>query len=127
MDYITIKYVHIACVSLSGLLFLLRGMWMLTSSPLREQRWIKVLPHLVDTVLLTSALSLAVMSAQYPFAQNWLTAKLLLLLLYIGLGVVALRRGTTLALRAVALVAAVAVFACIVALAVTKHVPLFSQ
>ena len=78
------------------------------------------MPHLVDTVLLTSAIALAVLSGQYPFAAAWLTAKLAGLLIYIGCGTMALKRARSKAQRAVFLVAAVTAFAYIVAVALTR-------
>lgn len=117
MHYYAIRNLHIACVVASGLLFLLRGLWMLAAPSMLARRWVRTLPHLVDTVLLTSAVTLAVLSGQYPFAQDWLGAKVVALLLYIGLGAVALRRR-----RAWAYVAALGVFGYIVCVAVTKQV-----
>ena len=72
----------------------------LRGSPLLAHRLTRTLPHVVDTLLLGSAIAMAVMSGQYPFAQPWLTAKLMGLLAYIGFGTVALKRGRTPAIRA---------------------------
>lgn len=80
-----------------------------------------MLPHVVDTTLLGSAVTLAILGGQYPFQQNWLSAKVLALLLYIVLGSMALKRGRTPAIRAAALAGALAVFAYIVAVALTKQ------
>lgn len=121
-SYVGIKHLHMTCAALSGSLFLLRGIWMLRSSAMLTRRWVRILPHVIDTALLASALTLAVWSGQYPFRQDWLTAKLLALILYIVLGTVALKRGKTPAIRAVALVAALLVFAYIVSVALTRQV-----
>lgn len=67
---------------------------------LLQQCWVRILPHLIDTVLLASALTLVFWSGQYPFQQSLLTAKLLALLVYIALGTVALKRGKTPVVRA---------------------------
>ncbi|MET3120436.1 putative membrane protein SirB2 [Oxalobacteraceae bacterium GrIS 2.11] len=125
MDYQTIKYLHMSCVLLSGSLFVLRGIWMMRDSALRERLWVRVVPHCVDTVLLGSAVTLAIMSAQYPFQQNWLTAKLVALVIYIVLGAIALKRGTSKPIRVMAWLAALIVFGYIVAVAITKHVSVF--
>lgn len=122
MDYLAIKTVHIASATLSASLFLLRGIWMLDASNMLQQRWVKVLPHIVDTFLLTSALIMVFWSKQYPFEQNWLSAKLLALLLYIVLGSIALKRGKNRKIRAAAFFAALFVLAYIVLVAVTKSV-----
>lgn len=94
MTYLLLRQLHITCVILSGIGFFLRGLWRLfmpTWSPQRG-RWLwKVLPHCVDSVLLISAIALATLSGQYPFAQPWLTAKLFGLLVYIGCGMAAFR------------------------------------
>ena len=121
MNYLVIKQLHITFALLSGSFFLLRGIWMLGESPLLQQRWVKVVPHVVDTLLLSSALVMVFWSGQYPFAQPWLTAKVLALIIYIGLGTVALKRGKTRLVRTVAMFAALATFGYIVAVALTKQ------
>ncbi|MBB5193150.1 putative membrane protein SirB2 [Silvimonas terrae] len=118
--YLIIKQIHVTCVLLSGLLFLYRGGLMLAASPRLRQTWLRVLPHIVDTVLLTAGVTLAVISHQYPGQQPWLTAKLIGLVVYIGLGMIALKRGKTRKTRAIAFVAALLVFAWIIGVAVTR-------
>ena len=126
MNYLTIKYLHMSCAALSGSFFLLRGAWMLRESDMLQRRWVKILPHIVDTLLLTTALIMVVWSAQYPFVQPWLTAKLIALIVYVVLGTVALKRGKTKAMRTGALVAALLTFAYIVAVALTRHPLIFA-
>jgi uncharacterized membrane protein SirB2 len=121
MDYLAIKHFHITCAVLSGTFFLVRGSWMLSGSALLQQRWVKIAPHIIDTLLLASAITLVVMSHQYPLAQNWLTAKVLALIAYIVLGAIALKRGKTKGARTGAFFAALAVFAYIVTVAITKQ------
>lgn len=122
MNYLVVKHLHITFAVISGSFFLLRGIWMLRSSDMLQRRWVKVVPHAVDTLLLTTALIMVFWSGQYPFDQPWLTAKVLALVAYIALGTVALKRGRTGAVRAGALFAALAVFAYIVAVALTRQV-----
>ncbi|MDP3841499.1 MAG: SirB2 family protein [Oxalobacteraceae bacterium] len=121
MSYVAIKHLHVTCAALSGSLFLLRGIWMLRDSPALQQRWVRIAPHLIDTLLLASALIMVYWSAQYPFAQNWLTAKVVALLAYIALGTIALKRGKTRAVRIGAFSGAVLVFAYIVGVALTRQ------
>ena len=121
MNYLAIKHLHITFAVLSGSFFLLRGLWMLLDSPMLQRRWVKVVPHVVDTLLLTSALVLVFWSGQYPFVQAWLTAKVLALVVYIVLGTIALKRGKTKGVRSFALLAALATFAYIVAVALTRN------
>lgn len=120
MIYLALKYLHVGCVALSGTGFFLRGLWMFCGSPLLHRRWVRIVPHLVDTTLLGSAVALAVISGQYPLAQDWLTAKLVALLVYILCGMMALRRGRTRAVRAGFFVAALLTLAYIVSVALAR-------
>jgi uncharacterized membrane protein SirB2 len=122
MNYLVIKHLHVTFAALSGSLFLLRGFWMLRESPRLQQRWVKIVPHIVDTLLLVCAVILVVWSGQYPFVQGWLTAKLLALIAYIVLGMIALKLGKTKPIRIGALIAAAAVFGYIVKVALTRQV-----
>jgi uncharacterized membrane protein SirB2 len=124
MNYLLLKHFHMTCAALSGSFFLVRGAWMLAGSALLQRRWVKVVPHIVDTLLLASAIGLAVWSRQYPGVMPWLTAKVVALVVYIVLGAVALKYGRTKGIRAAALAAALVTFGYIVAVAVTKS-PLF--
>ena len=121
MIYVSIKYAHIACAILSGSLFLLRGIWMMRESTMLQHRVVKILPHVVDTVLLASALIMVFWSEQYPFVQNWLTAKVLALIVYITIGTIALKRGGTKTLRVCAFFGALLVFSYIGLVAITKR------
>ena len=112
---------HITCVVLSAAGFLLRGVWMITGNPLLQHRLTRIVPHLVDTTLLLSAITLTVMIQQYPFVAGWATAKILGLIVYILLGTVALKRGRTREVRIGAFVAALLVYLWIVSVALTKH------
>ncbi len=120
MSYAALKAIHVGSVIASYALFLLRGAWMLQNSPLLRQRWVRILPHVVDTVLLTSAVLLALTIRQYPFVAPWVTAKVLGLVLYIVLGTIALKRGRTRGMRVTAWIAAQLVFFYIVSVAITK-------
>jgi uncharacterized membrane protein SirB2 len=75
MSYATIKLIHVSSVIVSYLLFSLRSMWMLQGSAAMRQRWVKVMPHVVDTVLLISAITLAIRIDQDPIHNSWLSAK----------------------------------------------------
>lgn len=114
-----LKTIHITCVVLSFSLFFLRGLWMLRHSPIMQQRWVKIAPHSIDTILLTSAILLAWQLGYTPFDSPWLAAKILALLLYIGLGMLAFRFAKTDSMRLVAWLSALLTFAYIVATAIT--------
>ncbi len=121
--YLAIKHLHVTAVTLSLSFFALRGYWMLTGSPLLGRTWVRRLPHVVDTVLLLSAITLASLLRQYPFVHPWLTAKVLALVAYVVLGSLALHRGRTPAIRRTALALALLTAAYIVAVAL-QHDPL---
>jgi uncharacterized membrane protein SirB2 len=121
VSYIALKHLHVTCVVLSGLGFCLRGWWMLTESPLRQHRLTRVLPHIVDTLLLGSALTMAWLSGQYPFVNGWLTAKFFGLLAYILLGMMALKRGRTMATRQRYFAMALLAYAYIVGVALSRN------
>ena len=118
MDLLKAVHVGSAVLSITG--FVLRGVWMQQDSPLLRARVTRVLPHVVDTVLLLSAIALALRIAQYPFVHAWLTAKVLALLAYIVLGSFALKRGRTRRARNIAFAAALGVFLYIVAVAIAR-------
>jgi len=116
-----VKTIHIATVLLSISGFFIRGIWMMLDSPHLQQRWVKIVPHVNDTILLTSGIILAVMVQQYPFVHGWLTAKLIALLLYIGLGFATLRFGKTKRQKIITWLAALLVFAYMLGVARTHQ------
>lgn len=120
MSYWALKHLHIACVAISGVGFMLRGFWMLTDSPRLRRRWVRIAPHVVDTLLLASAIGLSLLSQQYPLAHAWLTAKIVGLFVYIAFGSIALRPGRTKRVRAVGFVAALLALGYIVSVALTR-------
>lgn len=117
--FLPLLYTHITCVALSGSLFFTRGCMVMASLPLANHKAVKRLSYVIDTTLLVAAIMLTTIIHQYPFVQAWLTVKVLLLVVYIALGMFALRRGRTRAVRAGCFVAAMAVFLFIVSVAVT--------
>jgi uncharacterized membrane protein SirB2 len=118
--YETLKWLHVAAVIASGAGFLARAALMLAGSPRLHARYVRVAPHVVDTVLLAAAVAMAVMASISPLAHPWLAAKIIGLLAYIVLGSIALRYGRTLRARVVALAGAVLVFAYIVGTALRR-------
>ena len=121
MTYLVLKYLHVACAVLSGLGFSLRGWWMLNDSPQLKTPLARVVPHVIDSVLLGSALLMAWQSSQYPFAQGWLTAKFFGLLAYILCGTMALKRARTKGRRVAFLMLALLAYAYIVGVALTRN------
>lgn len=100
MSSLLLKTVHISCAASSYILFFLRGIWSLNGSTIMRQRWIKIVPHVVDA---------------------WLTTKVIALLLYIGLGFVALRYGRSKTVRLSAWIMAQLVFTYIVLVAISRN------
>ena len=122
LDYSALKALHAASALASLTLFIIRGRWMMAMPERLQQRWVKVVPHVVDTVLLLSAIALVWQLGELEAlgTQSWLGAKLVALLAYIALGSVALKRGRTRRIRVIAFCAALAVFGYIVSVATTK-------
>jgi len=108
-------------VVLTIISFTIRSIWMMRESPLLETRAARTLPHVIDTLLLVSAVFAAAILGQYPFINAWLTAKVLGLLAYILLGAVALTYGPTRGIRISACVGAVVSFIFVVYVALTKN------
>lgn len=125
MSVMLLKIVHVSSVTGSFILFFLRGIWSLNGSAIMSQRWIRIVPHAVDTLLIVSAIALAFSIRQYPFVDAWLTAKVIALLLYILLGLVAFRFGRSKTERLTAWIMALLVFAYIVLVAGTHNPWLF--
>ena len=114
---------HYLTVSLSLSGFILRGIWMMQDSSFLQARLVKVLPHVNDALLIFSAMGVAYLAGMYPWEQPWMAAKLVALIAYILLGMVALKRGSTKTIRVAAWVLALLVFTYIVMVAMT-HSPL---
>jgi len=112
--YLLVRAVHVAAVSISVPLLVVRSVIGIRTSPDRVPRLLRILPHVVDTALLASAVLLSLILQQYPFAAPWVTAKLLALVAYVGIGTVAVKRGRTPRARAIALVLALLVVGYIV-------------
>jgi uncharacterized membrane protein SirB2 len=119
--YPQIKFVHILCVILSGSLFALRGGLMLAHSRFTNHVALRMLSYTIDTTLLTAALMLITLLHQYPFVQAWLTIKVLLLVVYIILGVFALRRARTRSGQMTCFLGALAVYAYIISVAIAHN------
>ena len=117
--YPQIKLVHVSAVIASGSLFALRGVLMLASSPHANHAALRYLSYAIDTTLLTAALMLVTILHQYPFVDGWLTAKVLLLVVYVVLGTLALKRAQVRRVKIGCFFAALAVFLYIVSIART--------
>ena len=117
-----IKYIHMGTAFISISLFIIRMYWMMTGSKIMNQKWIKIVPHINDTVLLIAAIILAFSAQQYPFVHGWLTAKVIALIAYILLGMYALKRAKTNQQKIIFFILAVLMFGYIVMVATTRTV-----
>lgn len=126
MGYLTLKLIHMSAVALSFSGFAARGLGVLTGAQWVRHRLARTLPHVIDTVLLASALGMLWVVRLAPWSAPWLRAKIVGLVIYIALGIVALRpspagaRGRPASVRLPAWMAALAVFGYIVSVAITK-------
>jgi uncharacterized membrane protein SirB2 len=118
------KHLHMTAVGLSILLFIFRFIWSQFDASVLSKKWVKILPHIVDTVLLASAIWLCVILSQYPFVNAWLTFKVVGVVLYIVFGLFALKKAKTTMGKWSFFVAALAVLMATAMVAVTKQ-PLF--
>ncbi len=107
--YSLLKHLHITAAYASLAFFILRAIWSIRENRLLKLSWVKITPHLLDTLLLTLGVTLAVLMSLWPL-PNWLSAKLVGLVIYILLGTVAIKRGSTPRVRLIAAFLAVLVF-----------------
>jgi uncharacterized membrane protein SirB2 len=112
--YFPLRALHVAAVAVSIGLFVFRAGLRFAGAPLLQSRFLRIAPHVVDSVLLASAVLLTLIVHQYPFVDSWLTAKVFGLVAYVVLGSIAIRNGRTPAIRAAALVASLLVVGYIV-------------
>lgn len=120
MLYMVLKQTHVALVAASFLFFLTRFYWSLSNPSNLLRSWVRVSPHVIDTLLLLSAVALALMSRQLPLQQNWLTAKVVALCCYIAFGSLAIKRAPTVRLKALFAGLAALTYAYIIAVAISK-------
>ena len=118
--YAMLKLIHIgaAILTISG--FVLRGYWMFSGSPRLQLKLVKIAPHIIDTVFLLSGIALIVILHLPVLSQNWLLMKIVALVAYIVLGAIALGGDRTSRTRIIAFALALATFAYIVGVALTK-------
>ncbi len=123
--YMMAKHLHLTAVALSVLLFILRFILLQASPRVLEQKWAKVLPHVIDTVLLASALWLCSILSQWPFINDWLTFKVIGLVIYILMGMFALKWGRSAPLRWIGFIGALTWIVLIARVAFTKQAIIF--
>lgn len=120
-----IKLIHMSTAVISISLFLIRGFWVFRNSPMMQEKWVKIFPHVNDTILLITATILAISTQQYPFVDSWLTAKFTALIVYILLGMFALKRAKEIKNKMIFFILALITFSYIVSVALTRSASWF--
>ncbi|MBD1574309.1 SirB2 family protein [Vibrio sp. S17_S38] len=122
MLYMSLKHIHLLSIALSVFLLTLRYILMMMDSSVLHKKWLKITPHIVDTVLLASGIALIFITGFIPFtpAAPWLTEKITCVLVYIALGFVALKLGKTKLIRSIAFFGALGWLYWAAHLAITK-------
>ena len=115
-----IKLIHMSTAFISISLFLLRGLWVYRGSTMMNKKWVKIVPHINDTILLITAAILTFTTQQYPFIDSWLTAKFTALIIYIIFGMFALKRAKELKNKVIFFVLSLLMFGYIVGVALTR-------
>jgi uncharacterized membrane protein SirB2 len=119
------KHLHLTAMVLSLLLFITRFVLTLRQSPALQKKWLKISPHIVDTLWLVSAGVLCVMIDQYPFVDAWVSEKLLALVMYMLMVTIALKLAKTTTIRFVGLLGAISWLAYAGMVAVSKQPHIF--
>lgn len=122
--YYLIKHLHMTTAIVSIAFFIVRAWWSVREVALLQRRWVRILPHVNDTLLLVLGVMLTIILSMSPHQHPWLAAKLLGLIVYILLGTVAIKRGRTPLTRGLTAIAAIVVFFYVFGTAITKN-PLF--
>ena len=120
--YLPLKHLHLTCISLSLILFVTRFYWRKQNPSMLQKKWVKILPHTIDTILLASAIGMAIIASINPLEQTWLAAKILALLAYILAGTFALKRANSPQAQNLSFVLALTCFAYILMVAFSKQV-----
>lgn len=118
MSYLALKHLHTTAAALSLIFFVVRAYWSVLASPTLQNKFVRIAPHVIDTVLLACGLAMAF---TIGFNQGWIWAKLIALVLYIAVGTMAIKRGKTPASRAVSALVAIAIFIYIVGVAIKQN------
>ena len=120
--YPEIRHAHMGLVGASGTLFLLRGVGVLTDARWPMRGAVRAASVAIDTLLLGAGVTLWWLLQLNPLLRDhWLGAKLALLIVYIMLGSVAMKRARGPVARAASMLAAVVVFATMISVALTRH------
>ena len=118
---LVVKYVHIVAVSVTFALFFVRGLWVLRAYPSPQESWIRYVPHVVDTVIVVSALVFLWDTRNLGWPGPWLTVKLTLIAVYVLLGIVVLKFAQGLGIKVLTWIAALSMFLFVTTIAVLRN------
>jgi len=119
--YMIVKHSHLTLMLLSVSFLIIRVLASTQNAQWLQQKWAKIAPHIIDTLLLASAIMLMLIIAQYPIADHWLSAKVVALVGYITFGTLAMKGQKRAVTRLLFLLVALAFIAYMITVAVTKH------
>ncbi|MEE4245620.1 MAG: SirB2 family protein [Kangiellaceae bacterium] len=120
--YGLIKHIHVAVVSLAFVTLLVRGFWLITQSAMMQVKLVKILPHVLDTLLIISTVLLVIETKMYPFVVDFVTIKLFLFVAYIVVRVIAFKKAKTKQKQMVFLALSIAILLAMFAVAGIKPV-----
>jgi len=121
MNYLTLKYLHIICVAGSFSLFFIRGIWLLRSYPHAQEPWIRALPHVIDTLLVASAIGMLALAPKGIWDGDWMLIKVVLVVVYAVMSVLLLRLAKSKIQKILLWVAALLVFLFATTVSVLHH------
>lgn len=121
--YVALKHIHLVTIALSATLLSIRFALLMMDSPKRNNRFLKVFPHIIDTALLLSGIGLIMVTGFVPFTDSapWLTNKITCVLAYIALGFFALKMAKNKLLRIFAFFGALGWLVMAANIAVSKN------
>jgi len=114
-------HLHMTLAVLSIALFTLRFIWLLSNSAKLSAKWVKIAPHIVDTLLLTVGVGLAVKYSINPLEQLWLGEKLLAVIAYIFTGYYTLKLARNKTMQIIGYLGAMGWVMLIIRLAMTRE------
>lgn len=120
-SFVLLKHLHATCAGISFIGFFLRGLGKIRHAAFMQQRWVRIAPHLIDSTLLITAIAMVILSQQYPGATGWINAKIIGLLVYIGLGTVVIKANVSDRTRTMVWLAALITFIYIIGVAIKRN------
>jgi uncharacterized membrane protein SirB2 len=121
MSYLLLKYTHIVCAAASFALFFIRGIWAIRAYPSVQEPWAKALPHVIDGLLVLSAISMLYVSFPTAWGGAWMPVKLVLIVVYVGMVAFVLRFAKSRAVRGILWFAALILYLYITSIAVLHN------